>query len=161
MPDISQVPKRRRVWTATVADEAEPIEFELQFTKSNGDTKDEVFQTLGQMWAGADFTLGSTVRFTQDGRRVADVSAIITFFDRVLIDADNKDRFRTLINDPEWMVETELIADVFQWVVEEMAGRPTSRSTSSSNGRPPTSDSSTAPQLEAAPISGPSPSPAT
>ncbi|HEX7276050.1 MAG TPA: hypothetical protein VF244_01625 [Acidimicrobiales bacterium] len=64
------------------------------------------------------------------------------FFKAAMPQADYR-RFRGLLDNPQIRVDMDELVAIHNWLVEEYYGRPTSRSTTSSGGRPTTGTSST------------------
>lgn len=51
------------------------------------------------------------------------VRGILDFFDEVLIDDDNKERFRALAKDPKKKIRIETLTDIVSYVLEEYSDR--------------------------------------
>lgn len=92
---------------------------------------------------GEDFTCRSAMPGTMllDFVRRADsdsggmaAEAVVEFLSRSLDDAD-ADRFQTMLNDPEVIVQVETLGEIVGWLVEQYTARPTKARSRSSSGR--------------------------
>lgn len=60
--------------------------------------------------------------------------AVIDFLSKSLEEGD-AERFQTMINDPDVIVQVETLGEIVGWLVEQYTARPTKARTRSSNGR--------------------------
>lgn len=76
-------------------------------------------------------------------------ASVISFINRMLLPED-RDRFKSLLENDTVEIELEDLLDVSNWLVETIADRPTNGSTSSEDGPENTSDTSTETESDAA-----------
>lgn len=76
-----------------------------------------------------------------DGGRAA--QALVDFLTGVIVEED-RERFVSLIHDPDKVVEIDTLAEICEWMVGEYAKRPTELSSPSSAGRSRSGRGSTA-----------------
>jgi hypothetical protein len=115
----------------------EPLTFEIEFVPKDPDQEPRVesFQALGKAPAGATLALASIARTDRYGRQRPDMNGMMTYFEIVMPEGEYT-RFRSLLEDPKLMVHIDTVGDIFVWLTEEYAERPTERSRRSSRTRP-------------------------
>jgi hypothetical protein len=115
----------------------EPLNFELEFQPLDPDAEPRVeqFTAYGKATAGATLALASVARYDLRGRQVPDMNGMMEFF-RLIMPPTDYERMRALFEDTEWEIEMDTVGDIFSWLIEETAGRPTRRSRRSSRSRP-------------------------
>lgn len=136
--------RTRKVFTATTVDTDDLIPIEVELTNAKGETKKVEFAAWGSAPADATMVLTRMARVTDAGVATIDGSGMADFMDHALA-GDGPTIWRELIADPDWKLRAEIIGDVVTYIQEEWGGRPTPRSSSSSPGRPTTSEPSTEP----------------
>jgi hypothetical protein len=129
----------RAIKTFTVREEeVEPIEFDLEFLPIDPEKSRRVehFEAYGLAPAGA-MNAALRVQRRGRGRRVEspDSEALMEFF-ALSMPPEQYARLEALIDSPEWKIQFALLAEVFGYVLEEQAERPTKRSRRSSGTRP-------------------------
>lgn len=115
----------------------EPLHFELEFIPLDpeAEPKTEQFEAYGKAHGGSTLALASISRYDHRGRQVPDINGMLRYFE-LAMPATDYTRFRDLIDSADWQVDMDTIGDVFSWLIEEQAGRPTRRSRRSSRTRP-------------------------
>lgn len=115
----------------------EPLNFELEFQPLDpeGEPRTEQFTAFGKATAGATLALASVARYDLRGRQVPDMNGMMEFF-RLIMPPNDYERMRSLFEAPDWEIEMDTVGDIFSWLIEETAGRPTRRSRRSSGTRP-------------------------
>jgi hypothetical protein len=73
-------------------------------------------------------------RSTDPNDPAAAAKVVTDFFKQVLVQ-ESYDRFEILTNDPEKIVDVEGLGEIVNWLVEQYAERPTTRSEVSSSGQ--------------------------
>lgn len=119
----------------------EPLRFEIEFLPRVDEDSDEdasprveQFTAHGKATAGATLALASVARYDLRGKQVPDMNGMMEFF-RLIMPNEDYERMRGLFEDPEWEVEMDTVGDIFSWLIEETAGRPTRRSRRSARSR--------------------------
>lgn len=115
----------------------EHLHFEIEFEPAEGldeEPRVEEFEAYGKAHAGMTLALASVARYDLRGRQVPDMNGMMRFFE-LAMPAPDYERFRTLIDSPDWQVELDTVGDIFSWLIEETADRPTRRSRRSSRMR--------------------------
>jgi hypothetical protein len=142
----------RAVKTFTVSEEeVENIPFDLEFLPADPekDRRVEHFEAYGKAPAGA---MNAALRVSRRrGRRsdTPDSEALMEFF-ALSMPPEDYDRLEALVNSPEWMLDFSLLANIFGWLLEEQAERPTRRSRRSSRTGP--DDGRTVLAVESVPV---------
>lgn len=115
---------------------AEPLVFEFELLPAaGGDPVIERFEALGKAPGGAQLALAQMIHYGSRGRRNVDMNGMMEFFELVMPE-DDYQRMRDLFNDQRWLIDISAVGDVFTWLTEEYADRPTKRSRHSSRTRP-------------------------
>lgn len=140
-----------KVFTVVVDDQPLPPKpFDIQFRKKDGtEVQTHSFVAHGERPAGLTLLLGSVIRYDTRGRQGVDLNGLSAFMEKAMPPADYT-RFRDLIEDPELVVPMETLGEVFEWLASEYGERPTSPSSSSTDGRRRTGGSSTGKRLSTA-----------
>lgn len=114
----------------------EPLPFDLEFIPADPEKEPiiESFEAFGKPPAGAQLALASVIRYGPRGRQNVDMNGMMEFFELVMATEDYE-RLRKLLDDPEWTIDIDLVGDIFTWLTEEYADRPTRRSRRSSHMR--------------------------
>lgn len=116
------------------APEPWPFEFELT-PRDGGDPVIERFEAMGEAPAGAQLALAQMIHYSTRGRRNIDMNGMMEFFEKVMSDEDYQ-RMRDLFDDKRWIIKIDAVGEVFTWLTEVYAERPTKRSRHSSPTRP-------------------------
>ena len=121
-----------RTFSSRIDPDRAPTTFTL-----DGDRVDGKGRPTGEMWS-EDFTalpkvpsvalddLAQSVRIDSKGRQAYNAPSVLNFLRRVIV-PDDLERFEALVSDPARNVELDLMADVMNWLVDELGGRPTKR----------------------------------
>lgn len=141
---------------------SKPLEFAVEVVKlSTGTRQTHKFKVPARLPMKSLETVLGMMDGDMKIRVNAQGLALMYDFIALLIPGPEFDRLKALIDDPDVVVEAEMIADIVGWLIEELTGRPTGRLSSSGDGPLPTSESLTeASSPTAAATSSPSPSPA-
>lgn len=118
------MPSARKVFSGRTADADPPIEFTMEIENGAGEKKSIDFQAYGDAPADALLLIGKFGRVTPEGKEVVDVHELGEFFEKALLPESAK-AWAAMIADKEWMVRGVEIGDVFFWIQEEWADRPT------------------------------------
>jgi hypothetical protein len=70
-------------------------------------------------------TLLNLVASTGGSENPSEVAASIERFFEVCLSDDSRERFFSLLDDPERVVSVEMLGEITSWLVEEYSGRPT------------------------------------
>jgi hypothetical protein len=117
--------RKVKVFDVSVAPAAETLAFALRFTiEATGQTEEHTFEAQRDAGAGGTFAISGIVRYTDRGEQIIDLNAMTSFFKRVLIPGDY-DRLRDLMDRRDLTVPMDKLGEVFQWLMEEISGRPT------------------------------------
>lgn len=128
----------RAVKTFTVQEEdAEPIPFDLEFLPTDPDKARRVehFEAYGQAPAGAMVAALKVQRRRGRVMDTPDSEALMEFF-ALSMPADDYARLEALVDSPDWMISFSVLANIFGWLLEVQADRPTKRSGRSSRTQP-------------------------
>lgn len=128
----------RAVKTFTVAEEdVEPIPFDLEFLPADPDEDRRVehFEAYGKAPAGAMVAALKVQRRRGKVVDSPDSEALMEFF-ALSMPPEDYTRLAALVDSPDWMIEFSVLAQIFGWLLEEQAERPTRRSRRSSSTRP-------------------------
>lgn len=132
-----------KVFQVSVQEEDDPIEFDLEFEKTDGAPEVHSFKAHSVIDAGASLAMGSLIKYDERGRQVTDLNAVTRYFEKVLLPGEYP-RLSALLERDDLFIPFQLLADVMGWLVEEQSGRPTKRSKPSSAGPRSTGRGSTA-----------------
>lgn len=131
--------------TAPTSDQqAEPIEFELGGVDARGNLWVETFHTPGviPLAVMSDAIRAFEINKGGGGVQIDHIPAMIDFLTAAVLDED-RPRFSALIRSTDRFVDAEQIAEVVEFVTEGVFARPTERSSTSGDGRPPSTGGST------------------
>lgn len=153
LPPAEQ-PVHREILTFDIAAKQAPklLDFAIVFHKLDPETKQPYdpdqpepheFRAILDQQASAMLTLGSMVRWTADGLQRYDMTAMLGFFNAVLVEGDYE-RLVGLIQRKDLGMTMEDVGEVFKGLVERIVGRPTEPSSGSFSAQPRTGASSTA-----------------
>lgn len=134
----------KRTFTTTIDFDLDPITFVLDGRRTSGEHEEwsEEFTILPAIPHGSVAKMLRMQTIDKKGRIGWDAD-ILTQFILSLLDEDSAERFGTLAEDPDRIVETRTIADVAMWIVSDVAARPTRPSSASSPGTSPDANGST------------------
>lgn len=151
---MSREGREIKVFKASIPDagsEPDPYPFALQFLVVDergvptGEMEEHTFEASAYPGAGADFAASEIVKWDKaTGMRGVDLNGIKVFLARVLPTGD-LERFAALLDRKDVAVPMEALGELYKWLVEEYAGRPTMQSSRSSDGRRRTGKRSTEP----------------
>ncbi len=117
------------------AQEREPFRLRFLPIDPEGEVRTEVFNVWKHPSASSTTALSEAFPRDKRGRRHPDLAGIMQFLAAAMPD-DEFARLEALIDSPEWKIGLDKVGDVFAWVVELHADRPTKRSRRSSRTRP-------------------------
>lgn len=117
--------------------------FTVEGVTRKGEEWSETFTCLPVAPAGVLDDLSSSVSVDDDGVPRVHQMRLLRFFRGVLEDEDVA-RFNLLVHDKERMLELTMLAEIMNWLTEELVGHPTTPSSTSGRGRRPTGRTSTA-----------------
>jgi hypothetical protein len=140
------MPRELKVFEASVPDPAsqEMIPFAIRFNYAGG--RDPVlheFSAYANPGACGPLAMATVVRYDARGRQNLDLNGITSFFEAIMPEEEYA-RWYELLGNRELRPDMDLLGVVFNWLLEEIAGRPTPRSSPSSTGPPGTGASSMA-----------------
>lgn len=113
-----------------------------RFKKFSGGTSIEEFEPLGFELNNEQFECYAAVQGAvlldfirdADGDSGGDAAkALYNFFGNVM-DSANYERFMSVLNDKNTIIDLEFIGEIASWLVEQYSSRPTKQPGSSSNG---------------------------
>jgi hypothetical protein len=124
-------PAPTRTFRASVSPSATET-FALEFTFTDEDGRPEnpprsethVFTALSDAGAGGAFAVGGLIRYNERGETKVDIVAMRAFFRRVLLDP-SWERLQILLDRKDTTVPMEMLGEVFEWLMENITGRPT------------------------------------
>ncbi len=117
----------KKVFASPTVDATPDLEFDITLTNRTGETKTLTFAAYGDAPADALLAMGKFARVTTKGEEAVDVSGLGDWFESILRPESAK-AWHEMIQDHEWMVPGAVIGDVFQWLQETWADRPTAPS---------------------------------
>lgn len=116
-------------------EDADTKPFALVFKNTTkGTTERHDFEALADTGAGGMLAVSSLIRYDPRGRQLVDLNAMLTFFERVLVEGDF-DRLRELIDRRDLIISMDQLSEVFNWLLEGYTGRPTPPSSASATSR--------------------------
>lgn len=118
------------------AQETEPFRLRFRPVDPEREPLVEEFKVWRHPTASSTTALSEAFPRDKRGRRSPDLAGIMHYLAAAMPD-DEFARLEALIDSPEWKIKLDKVGDVFAWVVELHADRPTRRSRRSSRTRPP------------------------
>lgn len=116
-------------------EESETKPFVLVFrNETQGTTEQHTFEALTDTGAGGMLAVSSLIRYDPRGRQMVDLNAMLTFFERVLVEGDYE-RMKTLLDRRDLVISMDQLGEIFNWLVEGYGGRPTRPSSGSATSR--------------------------
>ncbi len=117
------------------AQETEMFRLRFRPVDPESEAKVEEFKVWRHPSASSTTALSEAFPRDKRGRRHPDLAGIMQFLSAAMPD-DEFSRLEALIDSAEWKIGLDKVGDVFAWVVELHADRPTKRSRRSSRSRP-------------------------
>lgn len=110
------------------------IPFVIHGEYEDGEPWEETFYGLTKAPGGVIDDIVRTQAVDDRGNTVWDRVSILRFYDAILADEDNTERFQQLVRDKRRIVELALLGRILFWYVEQVVERPTGQSSSSAPG---------------------------
>lgn len=147
---------RRRIFHSG---QPEPIGFTIYGERRDGSEWTEDYDCLGRVAPSVLLTLMSTVSIDTRGRAAYQVPALISFVNQLLV-PDDRDRWAALMSDDDRLLDPAVLAELVEWLSEEVFGRPLARRTGSASSSPP-AETSSSPGSSSPAATSPTSTPAT
>jgi len=120
----SDPPRELKVFLVSQGDLKQPIKIPIQIEYSD-DREPELheFMAVGDAGAGGMLSMMKLVRWDPKGRQIVDLTAMMSFFERVFMGDDFK-RLEELVDRKDVVIPMETLGEIFNGLLEEYTGRP-------------------------------------